>query len=292
MILRSMLFVPGDSEKKLTKAMSVGADALVIDLEDSVAASRKTTGREMVRDYLAATDRSGSELWVRINPINTPDALADLGMIGAARPDGIMLPKAESPQDTMVLGHYLDALEVEHGIERGSIGIVPVATETPGAVFTLGQYKQSKDRIVGLTWGAEDLGAAVGASANLDSEGNWTSPYVVARSLCLFASYAAGVQAIDTVQPNFRDAAALKRVCEESRRDGFTGKLAIHPNQIEVIHEVFTPSAQEIAYSQRVVDAFAAEPDAGVLSLDGHMLDQPHLKQAERILQLARKAGA
>jgi citrate lyase subunit beta/citryl-CoA lyase len=290
-ILRSMLFVPADSEKKLGKAASVGADALILDLEDSVAAVRRPVARQMALEYLRAADRGKSELWVRMNPLDSTDALADLAAVVAGRPDGIALPKCDGPHHVHQLDHYLQALETQAGIPVGAIGITAIATETAAALFTLGQYKGAP-RLRILTWGAEDLGAALGASSNKDEQGTYTAPYVLARSLCLFGAHAAGVQGLDTVQPDFRAPDKLLRECNEARRDGFLGKIAIHPDQVAVINDAFTPSAAEIAHAQAVIAAFAANPEAGTLSLDGKMIDMPHLKQAERVMSIARQAGA
>ena len=287
-VLRSMLFVPGDSEKKLAKGAGVGADALILDLEDAVAASRRPVAREMVHDYLRNADRSQSELWVRINPLDTADALRDVTAVARARPDGIALPKCDGPHHILQLSHYLDAMEIEHGIPQGSIAICAIATETAVAPFSLGQYKGAP-RLRVLTWGAEDLAAALGASSNKDEHGEYTAPYVLARSLCLFGAHAAGVQPLDTVCPDFRDNARLRRECDEARRDGYLGKIAIHPDQVATINEAFTPSAAEVEHAQAVVDLFRANPDSGALSLNGKMLDMPHLKQAERVLSLARR---
>ena len=287
-VLRSMLFVPGDSEKKMAKGGSIGADALILDLEDSVAASRRPLAREMIHDYLRNAGRAGGELWVRINPLDTADALRDVAAVARARPDGIALPKCNGPEDVVQLSHYLDALEIEHGIPQGSIAICAIATETAAAPFSLGQYKGAP-RLRVLTWGAEDLAAALGASSNKDGAGNYTAPYVLARSLCLFGAHAAGVQGLDTVQPDFRNAAKLREECNDARRDGFLGKIAIHPDQVAVINECFTPSAAEIAHAQAVIDAFAANPGAGTLSLEGKMIDMPHLKQAERLMSIVRR---
>jgi citrate lyase subunit beta/citryl-CoA lyase len=289
-ILRSMLFVPGDSEKKLAKASSVGADALILDLEDAVAAARRPIAREMIQDYLRGADRSRSELWVRINPLDSADALRDVTAVAKARPDGIALPKCDGPHHVQQLSHYLDALEIEHGIPLGSIAICAIATETAIAPFTLGQYKGAP-RLRVLTWGAEDLAAALGASSNKDASGQYTPPYVLARSLCLFGAHAAGVQPLDTVTPDFRDNALLLRECEAARRDGYLGKIAIHPDQVAIINEAFTPSSAEIAHAQAIIAAFAANPDAGALSLGGKMIDMPHLKQAERILAIVASGG-
>lgn len=290
-VLRSMLFVPGDSEKKLAKGAGVGADALILDLEDAVAASRRPVAREMVHDYLRNADRSQSELWVRINPLDTADALRDVTAVAKARPDGIALPKCDGPHHILQLSHYLDAMEIEHGIPQGSIAICAIATETAIAPFSLGQYKGAP-RLRVLTWGAEDLAAALGASSNKGADGQYTAPYVLARSLCLFGAHAAGVQPLDTVCPDFRNSALLQRECEDARRDGYLGKIAIHPDQVAVINAAFTPSAAEVEHAEAVVAAFRANPDAGTLNLHGKMIDMPHLKQAERILALVSRARA
>ncbi len=289
-IIRSMLFVPGDSEKKMAKAASVGADALILDLEDSVVAARRPIAREMSLAYLKGADRTQGELWVRMNPLDSSDALKDLVGVVAGRPDGIAVPKCEGPHHLLQVSHYLEALETQHGIPVGTIALTAIATETAAAPFTLGQYKGAP-RLRVLTWGAEDLGAALGASSNKDENGHYTPPYVLARSLCLYGAYAAGVQALDTVQPDFRAPDKLLRECNEGRRDGFLGKIAIHPDQVAVINEAFTPSAAEIAHAKAVIDAFAANPTAGTLSLDGKMIDMPHLKQAERLMSIAKRAA-
>jgi len=288
MRLRSLLFIPADSEKKLSKGDEVAADVLILDLEDAVAPANKPAARELALDYLQQRAQSrSSQLWVRINPINTPDSVADLASVMAGRPDGIIQPKTRSPDDVIELGQHLTGWESELGLEPGSTRILPVATETPEAMFTLGQYVKCGKRLAALTWGAEDLGAALGAITNKDPDGNWTFPYQVARAFCLFGASAAGVPAIDTLHADFRDPAGLRASCDTARRDGFSGKIAIHPAQVDVINEAFTPSAEEIAHAQRVVQAFAAQPDAGTLSLDGQMLDIPHLKQARKILVMA-----
>ncbi len=290
MMPRSWLFVPGDSEKKLGKGASTGADALIIDLEDSVAAARRPLGRELTCEYLANADRAVSRLFVRINPLDTDDALKDLAGIIAGRPDGLILPKAETVDDSHRLDHYLSALEVANGIDRGTTKIFPIATETPGAMLTLEGYRRASPRVTALSWGAEDLSAAIGATTNRDETGRLAAPYLLARSLCLMAAHAAGVQAVDTVHPDFRDDDGLRRESNYARRDGFSGKIAIHPNQVAIINDAFTPSAEEVAHAQAVIDLFAANPDAGTLSLDGKMLDKPHLTQAERVIAMAAQA--
>lgn len=284
-MLRSWLFVPADSEKKLAKAEGIAADVLILDLEDSVAAENKTAARGLACEFLAAhSGQRRQQIWIRINPINHAEAGADLGAVIRGRPDGIVQPKPRSPDDVILLGRRIGNYEMEHEIPIGSTRILPVATETPAALFSLGDYVRCDQRLEGLTWGAEDLSAAVGALANKDEQGNWTQPYQLARSLCLFAAHAAGVAAIDTLHANFRDPDGLRTSCKEARRDGFSGKLAIHPDQVDVINQAFIPNEEEIAHARRVVALFDANPGVGTLSLDGMMLDIPHLKQARKIL--------
>ena len=285
-IQRSFLFVPGDSERKLAKGESAGADALILDLEDSVPASRIEIARTMVLGYLKShLARERLRLWVRINPLSTPKALPDLAAIVAGAPDGILLPKVTSSADVVALDHYLDALETREGIARGSIRILPVATETAAGVFTLGGYAGCSPRLFGLTWGAEDLSAALGASTNRDESGELEFTYRMARSLCLLGAVAAGVEPIDTTSTDIRNMDSVRRESEAARRAGFTGKIAIHPDQVAVINAAFTPSPEDVAYATRVVEAFSA--GAGTTALDGKMLDMPHLKQARRVLAMA-----
>lgn len=289
-MIRSFLFIPADSEKKLAKADISGADAIILDLEDSVAPANKPAARELARAFLADRPISGRryQIWVRINPLDTDLALPDLAAIASAAPDGIMLPKPEGPADIAKLSHYLDALEVNAGVAPGSIGIVPVASETPGAVFRLGDYAGAGlSRLTAITWGAEDLSAALGASTNLDASGEWAPAYKLARSLSLLAAHAAGVQAIDTLYVDFRDEEGLRASCRAARSEGFTGRLAIHPAQVAIINECFAPSAEEIAHARRVLAAFDANPGVGTVGLDGKMIDIPHLKQAQRVLAQA-----
>jgi len=289
MPLRSLLFVPGDSERKQAKAESVGADALILDLEDSVEPSRLPVAREMVREYLAS-HRQGPQLWVRINPLDSGLALDDLAAVVRAAPAGILLPKVGGAADIVLLDRYLDALEARDGLAAGAIGILPVATETPQAMFALGEYRGCSARLRGLTWGAEDLAAAVGASTNRADDGEYDFTYRMARSLCLLGAHAAGVAAIDTLWVNFRDASGLAKDAARARRAGFSGKIAIHPDQVGTINQAFTPDPAEIARAQRIVDAFAQADGAGTLQLDGEMLDRPHLKQAQRILANAPRS--
>jgi citrate lyase subunit beta/citryl-CoA lyase len=290
-MLRSLLFVPGDSEKKLAKSTSTAADALILDLEDSVAPERTAVARVMVAEFLHThSDRSQQQLWVRINPLQTPEALVDLVAVMSARPDGIMLPKPLNGLHAQQLDHYLSALETREGLALGSTRIIPVATEVPGALFDLQSYAGASSRLQGLTWGAEDLATAVGASSNRDASGEFTFTYKLARSLCLLASAHAQIQAIDTLSVDFKDMQALALDVQQACREGFSGKLAIHPDQVEVINQGFTPSAHDISHAQRIVDAFAQAHGAGAVQLDGKMVDKPHLTQALRLLNLSRKS--
>jgi citrate lyase subunit beta/citryl-CoA lyase len=288
MILRSMLFVPGDSDRKLARGQSSPADALILDLEDSVAPDRTPIARGMVRAYLESRpDRSVQQLWVRINPLSTGKALPDLAAIVGGAPDGIMLPKPDSAADVVLLDHYLTALEAREGLAPGGIRIIPVATETARAVFALGAYAGCSARLSGMTWGAEDLSAALGASTNRGAGGGYAFTYEWARSMCLAGAVAADIQPIDTLYVDFRDPAGLTADSRISRQLGFTGRIAIHPDQVAPINAAYSPDADEIAFARRVVAAFAAAPGTGVVGLDGKMLDMPHLKQANRLLQMA-----
>jgi citrate lyase subunit beta/citryl-CoA lyase len=287
MTLRSWLFVPGDSPKKLGKGDASGADALILDLEDSVAPDNKPTARRLVPAYMAERPKGtrACQLWVRINPLDTEYALADLAAIVCAAPDGVMLPKADGPSEVQRLSYYLDALEAQAGVAPGSVGILPVATETAKAPFRLGDYTDAGlSRLRGLTWGAEDLSAAIGASTNLDAGGQWTLTYRMARSLTLLAAHSAGVQAIETLYVDYADEAGLRESCRRAREEGFTGRIAIHPAQVAAINEGFTPSVAEVDHARRVLDAFVAAGGAGVVGLDGKMLDRPHLVQAKAVL--------
>jgi len=287
---RSWLFIPGDSDKKLGKADASGADALILDLEDAVALENKPAARERVAAFLKERDRGSrvSELWVRINPLASGLALDDLVAVVPFAPNGIMLPKPDGPDDVSTLSYYLDALEAQNGLEHGTTRILPVATETAAAPFRLGDYANAGlQRLAGLTWGAEDLSTAICASTNLDPDGNWASTFKMVRSLTLLAAHAAGVQAIETLYVDFRDSDGLFESCRAARAEGFSGRIAIHPAQVEPINRGFTPSEQEIEFARRVVAAFAAAPGAGTIGLDGKMLDIPHLKQARHTLALA-----
>jgi citrate lyase subunit beta / citryl-CoA lyase len=285
---RSFLFVPADDARKMKKAGNAGADALILDLEDSVAPGMRPAARLRARDFAAGRQ----DTWVRINPIAGDDSLADLEAVMPSAPAGIVLPKARSAADAAELAARLDVLERRHGLDAGRTRILPLCTELPEALFSLGSYATATPRLYGLTWGAEDLGAAVGASSRRDGTGDWLPPYQLARSLCLFAAAAAGVVAVDTVYTDFRDHEGLARYAAAARRDGFGGMLAIHPDQVDVINRAFVPTAAELARAERIVALFTENPEAGTLGLDGQMIDRPHLVQAERILQLARRLAA
>lgn len=284
MKLRSLLFVPGDSERKFRKAQGAGADALILDLEDSVAPAAKPAARAEVAGRLDDRAPRDWAFFVRINALDSGLALDDLAAVVKPGLDAIMIPKTEGAADLAQIGHYLDALEHKAGMERGGVKLAIVATETGKAMFALGSYAPAHPRLAALTWGAEDLAAALGATANRETDGEWTFPYEVARAKCLFAASAAEVVAIDTIHADFRDLDGLERDCRRSRRDGFLGRMAIHPDQIAVINRCYTPSDAEIAHARRIVDAFAAAPSAGALGLDGKMIDIPHLKAARKVL--------
>ena len=284
-----MLFVPADSDKKLAKGMTSPADVLILDLEDAVAEAHKPVARSMAAEFISAeAERIGPRLFVRINPLDTSFAMADLASVVVPGLAGIVLPKTKSAADALRLSHGLDALEARAGIEPRSVRIVPVATETAEAMLTMPSWAQvALPRLAGITWGAEDLSAAVGAVSNRDENGEYSPLYSLANALCLAAATAAGVPPIDTVHVDFRDSAGLAAACRASRRRGFRGRIAIHPDQVPIIHDAYTPSATELAHAKRIVDAFAANPDAGTLNLDGTMIDRPHLTQALRTLEQA-----
>lgn len=291
--MRSYLFVPGDSPKKLDKGLTSGADALLIDLEDSISTERKAEARQTTAAFLkgviAATNRP--RLFVRVNGHQTGLIDDDLDVVMAVRPDGILLPKAEGGACVTLLDAKLTAREAIHGIADGATRIMVLATETATAMFNAGSYKGSSPRLMGLTWGAEDLSAEIGAEANRDKDGHFLDPYRLARSICLTAAAAAGVQAIDTVYVDFKNVDGFRRETEEGRRDGFTGRMAIHPAQVPVINEVFTPTPAAIDHARRVIAAFAAANGAGTVGIDGLMYDRPHLVRAQQLLARAKAAG-
>jgi citrate lyase subunit beta/citryl-CoA lyase len=294
--VRSYLFVPGDSERKQTKALSCGADALILDLEDSVDVTQLPAARARVRELLKSTsERAKLQLWVRVNALSSGLLLEDLASVmgdaGDDGPDGIMLPKVSDPREIEEVSHYLAALEVRGSRTLGSTRIIVIATETARGLLSLSNYPAFMaaapavaKRLTGLTWGAEDLGAGLGVTARVDGNGVPTLPFQMARTSCLLTAAALGVQSIDGVHVDFRDRLGLARHLDAARRDGFTAKLAIHPDQVDAINAAFSPNEAEIARARRVVAAFAAAPGAGVVNLDGQMLDRPHLVQAKRIL--------
>tara|TARA_B100000029_G_scaffold482394_1_gene532320 strand:- start:512 stop:1402 length:891 start_codon:yes stop_codon:yes gene_type:complete len=291
MIIRSWLFVPGDSEKKLKRARENEADALILDLEDAVSDDRQEIARSMVCDFLKKNmDRSRQKLYVRCNPLDTGFALPDLAAVMPGRPDGICLPKVYSAKDINTLCNYLSALEASENIEQMSTKIFPVATETAASVLTFHTYLDGvSERLIGMTWGAEDLAAALGASNNRDPDGEYDEVYKQVKGLCLATCRAIGVQPIGALVTNFRDDKALENDCLRDRKAGFIGKIAIHPSQPPIINKAFTPSEDEVSHAVRVIELFEANPGVGTLGMDGKMLDMPHLKQARAILELSRQ---
>lgn len=287
MRLRSLLFVPGDSDKKFARASTSGADVLILDLEDAVAPSMKADARVRVAEWLDRAGEIEPALFVRVNPLGT--GLTDDDLAAVVRPGlaGILVPKANGAQDVATIAAVIDRLEAAAGMTAGTVGIMVVATETPQAMFALGSYTPPHPRLVGLTWGAEDLAAAIGATANKEADGQWTEPYRFARSLCLFAAASAQVAPVDTLYADFRDAEGLEADCRRARRDGFTGRIAIHPDQVDTINRCFSPSEAEIADARRIVAAFAANPELGTIGIDGKMYDIPHLKAAQKTLAAA-----
>jgi len=290
--MRSFLFIPGDSPKKLDKGMGSGADALLLDLEDSISPQRKAEARAITAAFLkqARAAKNRPRLYVRINGLATGLTDDDLDAVVAVHPDGIMFPKAEGGAAVMHCDAKITAREAIHGLPDGALEIIAIATETAAALFLAGTYAGSSKRLKGLTWGAEDLSVELGAEANRDRDGNFLDPYRLARSLCLAGAAAAQVQAIDTVYVDFRNEAGLRRECEEARRDGFTGKMAIHPAQVAAINEVFTPTAESIKRAEAVIAAFAADPGAGTVGIGGMMYDRPHLERARQLLARAKKS--
>jgi len=289
--MRSFLFVPADSARKLEKAMTSGADALIVDLEDSVALDGKARARQSAAAFLKEATASAARphLMVRVNGLQTGLTDADLDTVAPERPDSIMLPKAEGGTSVVHADAKLSVREALSDLPDGHIKILPIATETAASLFVAGSFAGASARLMGLTWGAEDLSAELGAHANRDAAGRFLDPYRLARALCLAGAAAAQVPAIDTVYVDFRDESGFRRECEEALRDGFTGKMAIHPAQVPIINEVFTPSAQALQRAQVIVDAFAKNPGAGVVGIGGVMYDRPHLARAQRLLGQAAK---
>ncbi|MBO6827422.1 MAG: CoA ester lyase [Sneathiella sp.] len=291
-MIRSWLFVPGDSERKMEKGRGNVADALILDLEDSVADSRQEIAREMTCNFLLQeTDRSRQQLWVRINPLDNPLSLPDLAAILKGKPDGIVLPKVYSAADVNKLADYLDILEVREGIPKGSTKIVSVATETAQSLLTFNTYLEGiTDRLVGMTWGGEDLSAALGASSNRHPRtGDYDDPFLYARTMCLATARAIDVQPIGVVFVDYKDSDGLHEECLRDRQSGYIGKVSIHPGQPEIINAAFTPSSDEVAHAKKVVQIFEENPGLGTIGIDGKMYDMPHLKQARNLLELAAK---
>ncbi len=286
MKMRSWLFAPGDSERKMAKALDGPADVVLLDLEDAVLADNKPLARQLVHDFLLANADRRSRIWVRVNPLDGPHTLDDLAAVMSAAPGGIMLPKVYGRADVELLDHYLTAFEAAHGLARGATPVIVLVTETAEGMFHTGDYKGAA-RVVALTWGAEDLADSIGASSNRNPDGSYSFTYELARSLTVLGAATAGVAAIETISADFKDLEALRLRAEKVRRDGFVGMLAIHPAQIEVINQAFTPSDEEVAEAQEILSVFAANPGVGAIGWKGGMLDRPWLARAERLLRQA-----
>jgi citrate lyase subunit beta/citryl-CoA lyase len=285
---RSWLFAPGDTERKMEKATASAADIVLIDLEDAVSEAEKPKARAMVSAFLKANAKHRERLWVRINPMQGPHALADLAAVMPAVPGGIMLPKPRGRADAELLNHYLTALEAAAGAAPGTTKVILLVGETAEGVLAAVSYI-GVPRLAAMTWGAEDLATELGAISNRAEDGSYDFTYQLARSLCLVGAGAAGVPAIETIHGDFRDEAGLRKRTAQVRRAGFRGMLAIHPAQVDVINEMFTPSAAERAAAQEIVDLFAANPGAGTIGYKGAMLDRPHLARAQAVLALASR---
>jgi citrate lyase subunit beta/citryl-CoA lyase len=287
--VRSFLFVPSDSERKLAKGPSSGPDGLILDLEDSVATDRKMIARDMALAYLKSASRTGPKLYVRVNALDTGLTLGDLATVMQGKPDGIVFPKCVGQADLDLMSNYLDALEVREGIEHGKTRILTIATESAAAILALTAAPAKHARLMGHSWGGEDLMADLGALAKGPSPGVYDDTFKMARTVNLMASVAAGVVAYDTVYPDIKNVEGLRAEAHDARRMGYGGKIAIHPDQVAIIHEVFTPTAAEIDWANRVIATFENNPSAGVLTMDGKMLDKPHLVLARRLV--SRKGG-
>lgn len=291
--MRSLLFVPADAARKLDKAMGSGADAVIVDLEDSIAPSGKEAARKSAFDFLKATsgETKRPQLWVRVNGLQTGLTDADLDAIVAGRPDGILLPKADGGTAVVHVDAKLAAREAQAGMADGHVKIIAMSIETAAGLFLAGTFKGTSTRLAGLTWGGEDLAAEIGAESNRDANGQYTDLYRIARALCLAGAALAEVPCLDTVYTDFRNDAGLRTTCEEARRDGFTAKMAIHPAQVAIINEVFTPDAAAIGRARSIIAAFDAKPGAGAVGLDGVMLDRPHLARAQALIARAQAMG-
>lgn len=288
--MRSFLFVPGDSARKFEKARSGNADALIVDLEDSVSAEAKEAARAATRAMLE-TPRTAQKWFVRVNALDTGMTLADLAAVMPLRPDGVVLPKCAGAADVERLAAYLDAFEAASGLEHGSTHIVAVATETAESIFGLSGYKGANPRLWGLMWGAEDLAASLGATEN-SADGVYSEPFRLARNLCLMGASAAGLAAIDTVCTTIGDLAYVEAEANAARRDGFAAKAVIHPSHVDPVNAAFTPKPDEVAWAQRVIAAFADDPQAGVVKIDGKMIDKPHERAARKIMAMADRTAA
>ena len=291
--MRSLLFVPGDNLKMLDKALGSGADALILDLEDSVGSDNKDNARNISHEFLIeqVDGNSSLPLFVRINDLGSPFWQDDVQLIIEARPAGLVLPKPRSGEDIRRLSSILDGFETEAGMEPGACKLITIATEVPIALLQMASFVGASERLIGLTWGAEDLSAAIGARQNRDDDGNHSSPFRLARDLCLITAAAAQIDAFDGVFTNFRDLDGLEHEAGLAARDGFIGKMAIHPSQVPVINKVFTPSEEEITQARAIIEAFRETENSAVVALDGEMLDRPHLLRAERTLKRAKTAG-
>lgn len=281
--MRSWLFAPGDSDRKMTKAAEGPADVVVFDIEDAVVEANKPLARQAIHDFLRANEAGRARLWVRVNPLDGPYTLDDLAAVMPARPGGIMLPKAAGRHDVERLHNYLEALEAANGIAVGSTPVIALVTETAEGMLATAGYKGAP-RLAAMSWGAEDLADSLGAMSNTEADGSYSFTFELARSMCLLGAAAAGVPAIETIQADFRDLAGLKARAEMVRRGGYRGMLAIHPDQVPVINEAFSPSAEEVAEAREIVALFAANPDAGTIGWKGGMLDRPHLSRAQQLL--------
>jgi citrate lyase subunit beta/citryl-CoA lyase len=283
--VRSFLFVPADSERKLARSQQSGADALILDLEDSVVPANRRAARAQARAFLAGASDAGFRRYVRINPLASGAALDDLAAVLSGKPHGILLPKC-LPEDVRTLDHYLTAFEAAFGLTSGAVRIIAIATETPAAIFALGRYAGVSPRLEGITWGAEDLAACLGGR-NRKFDGSYDDAYRLARALCLLAAADAAVMPIDTIYTDFKDEAGLAAECAAARRSGFVAKMAIHPAQLSAINSAFSATLEDLAWARKVVAVFAENPDAGTVALDGKMVDRPHLTLARRLLGLA-----
>ena len=290
MKLRSWLFVPGDDDRKLAKIADCGADIVILDLEDAVAPGRKASARERVVEFLGdASDNDGPALWVRVNPAASPESATDLERLVPARPAGLVLPKVDGVQDTADMDRRLTALEAQHAVATGSIRLAAIVTETVRGTASLASYSSHPQRLLALAWGAEDLAAELGATRNRDDAGHLSALFQHVRTRFRLAAAEAGLPALETIHPDYRDLVGLATTARNARAEGFAGMLAIHPDQIPVIHEAFTPTAEEIERAHRIIQAFRS--GAGVVAVDGRMLDRPHLLQAQRVLEYAGNGG-